>query len=52
MCHEQGIDERLLAWKGIEATLKLAESDNAKTVIVGAGKNGLPLILGGSSGGS
>jgi regulator of protease activity HflC (stomatin/prohibitin superfamily) len=43
----QGIDERLLKWKGIEATQKLAESQNAKIVIVGAGKDGLPVILGG-----
>jgi regulator of protease activity HflC (stomatin/prohibitin superfamily) len=42
----QGIDERLLRWKGIEATQKLAESQNAKVVIVGAGKDGLPVILG------
>ncbi|HYN01274.1 MAG TPA: prohibitin family protein [Vicinamibacteria bacterium] len=43
----QGIDERLLKWKGIEATQKLAESQNTKIVIVGAGKDGLPVILGG-----
>ncbi len=42
----QGIDERLLRWKGIEATQKLAESQNAKVVIIGAGKDGLPVILG------
>jgi regulator of protease activity HflC (stomatin/prohibitin superfamily) len=40
----QGIDERLLRWKGIEATQALAASQNAKIVIVG-GKDGLPLIL-------
>lgn len=40
----QGIDERLLKWKGIEATQALAESDNAKVVIVG-GQDGLPVIL-------
>jgi regulator of protease activity HflC (stomatin/prohibitin superfamily) len=43
----QGISEQLLRWKGIEATEKLANSQNAKVVIVGAGKDGLPLILGG-----
>lgn len=43
----QGIDERLLRWKGIEATQKLAELHNTKIVIVGAGKDGLPVILGG-----
>ena len=39
-----GITPGLLTWKGIEATEKLAESQNAKFVIIG-GKNGLPLIL-------
>jgi regulator of protease activity HflC (stomatin/prohibitin superfamily) len=43
----QGISPELLRWKGIEATVKLAESSNAKVVVVGAGKEGLPLILGG-----
>ena len=40
----QGIDERLLRWKGIEATQALAESDNSKIVIVG-GQDGLPVIF-------
>jgi prohibitin 1 len=43
----QGISEPLLRWKGIEATMKLAESQNAKIVVVGNAKDGLPLILGG-----
>ncbi len=41
----QGISEPLLRWKGIEATEKLAQSNNAKVVIIGAGKDGLPIIL-------
>jgi prohibitin 1 len=41
-----GISEPLLRWKGIEATNKLAESSNAKVVVIGASKDGLPLILG------
>lgn len=44
-----GIDERLLRWKGIEATVELARSDNAKVVVVGQGKDGLPIILGGGA---
>ncbi|NUM81562.1 prohibitin family protein, partial [bacterium] len=40
-----GISEQLLRWKGIEATEKLANSANAKVVIVGGGKDGLPIIL-------
>ncbi|HTY38266.1 MAG TPA: prohibitin family protein [Bacteroidota bacterium] len=41
----RGISEQLLRWKGIEATEKLAGSTNAKVVVIGAGKDGLPLIL-------
>jgi regulator of protease activity HflC (stomatin/prohibitin superfamily) len=41
----RGISEQLLRWKGIEATEKLASSPNAKVVVIGAGKDGLPLIL-------
>lgn len=40
-----GISPQLLEWKGIEATEKLASSSNAKVVIVGNTKNGLPLVL-------
>ena len=40
-----GISDNLLRWKGIEATLKIAESQNTKVVIVGSGKDGLPIIL-------
>ncbi len=42
----EGISDKLLAWKGIEATENIAKSENAKTVIIGSGKNGLPIILG------
>ena len=42
-----GISPALLEWKGIEATEKLAMSQNSKVVVIGAGKNGLPIILGG-----
>ena len=40
-----GISEQLLRWKGIEATLKIAESNNTKVVIIGSVKDGLPIIL-------
>jgi regulator of protease activity HflC (stomatin/prohibitin superfamily) len=42
-----GISPALLEWKGIEATEKLAMSQNSKVVVIGSGKNGLPIILGG-----
>jgi prohibitin 1 len=41
----QGISEQLLRWKGVEATEKLAMSPNTKVIIVGSGKDGLPVIL-------
>ncbi len=44
-----GISPALLEWKGIEATEKLAMSQNSKVVVIGSGKNGLPIILGGDS---
>ncbi|WP_207478710.1 prohibitin family protein [Arenibaculum pallidiluteum] len=40
-----GITENYLRWRGIEATLELARSPNAKVVVIGSGQNGLPLIL-------
>lgn len=45
----EGINEQLLRWKGIEATEQLASSQNTKVVVIGAGKDGLPLILGGNN---
>ena len=44
----QSLTDQFLRFKGIEATLALAQSPNAKTVIVGGGRDGLPLILGGN----
>ena len=37
----------ILRWAGIEATKELANSPNFKTIVVGSGPNGLPIILGG-----
>lgn len=42
---QTGISEQLLRWKGIETTMKIVESQNAKVVIIGSGKDGLPIIL-------
>ena len=41
----QGISESYLRWRGIEATLLLSQSPNAKVVVIGSGKDGLPIIL-------
>lgn len=43
----ESLTEDLLRWQGIQATRDLATSNNAKTVVIGSGKDGLPLILGG-----
>ncbi|WP_114491241.1 prohibitin family protein [Candidatus Ulvibacter alkanivorans] len=40
------LTDKILQDKGIDATLRLAESPNAKVVVVGSGESGLPLILG------
>lgn len=44
----KGISDQVLKWKGIEATEKLAASNNTKVVVIGSGKDGLPIILGGN----
>jgi len=40
------LTDKILRDKGIDATLELSKSPNAKVVIVGSGDSGLPLILG------
>lgn len=37
----------LLKMRGIEATLQLSKSENTKTIIIGGGGDGMPLILNG-----
>src|SRR5215469_6006625 len=41
----QGISDSYLRWRGIEATLLLAQSPNSKVVVIGSGRDGLPIIL-------
>ncbi len=40
------LTDKILKEKGIEATIQLAESENTKVIVIGSGKDGLPLILG------
>jgi regulator of protease activity HflC (stomatin/prohibitin superfamily) len=40
------LSEALIRWQGVEATKILANSENSKIVIIGAGEQGLPVILG------
>lgn len=42
------ITDNILKEKGISATEALAKSPNSKVVVVGSGKDGLPIILGGN----
>ncbi len=42
------LTDKILREKGIEATLRLSESNNSKVVVIGSGKDGLPIILGDS----
>ena len=42
----KGISDSYLRWRGIEATLALAQSSNSKIVVIGSGKDGLPITLG------
>jgi len=35
----------MLKWRGLDVTSELAKSPNAKTIVIGTGPNGLPLIL-------
>ena len=40
------LSDKILQEKGIEATLKLSESPNAKVIVIGGGEGGMPIILG------
>jgi len=42
----QTLSEQLIKWQAVKATESLVESNNAKVVIIGAGEQGLPVILG------
>merc|ERR1712225_99664 len=46
----EGISAQLLQWKGIEATEKLANSPNAKIVVMGNSKESLPVLLSSTGG--
>ncbi len=40
------LTDNILKQKGIDATLELAKSPNAKVIVIGSSKDGLPMILG------
>ena len=41
----KSLNDSVLRYGGIEATKELAKSNNAKIIVIGSGKDGLPLIL-------
>jgi regulator of protease activity HflC (stomatin/prohibitin superfamily) len=44
----KSLSPSLLKMRGIEATTELAKSPNSKVIVIGSGKDGLPIILGGN----
>lgn len=40
------LTDKILQDKGIEATVKLSESNNSKIIVIGSGDSGMPIILG------
>lgn len=42
----KSLTDKVLQEKGIQATIELSKSQNSKVIVVGSGKDGLPIILG------
>ena len=40
----EALNSKVLQWMGIKASLELAKSNNSKVIVIGGGKNGLPII--------
>ncbi|GLB49553.1 prohibitin family protein [Neptunitalea lumnitzerae] len=40
------LTDKILKEKGIQATIELSKSSNSKVIVIGSGKDGLPIILG------
>ncbi|MBD3305506.1 prohibitin family protein [candidate division KSB3 bacterium] len=38
------LSDQILLWRSIQATLELAQSPNAKVIVIGGGERGLPII--------
>lgn len=43
---DSSLTAQLIRWEGVQATQDIAKSNNAKLVIIGSGKDGIPVILG------
>jgi len=42
----ESLNDQILREKGIQATVELSKSPNAKVIVIGSGDSGLPIILG------
>jgi len=42
----ESLNPELLRWYGVKATENIAKSDNSKVIVIGGGKDSLPIILG------
>ena len=42
----ESLTDKVLKEKGIQATIELAKSPNAKVIVIGSGDSGMPIILG------
>jgi len=42
----ESLTEKVLKEKGIQATIELSKSNNAKVIVIGSGDEGMPIILG------
>lgn len=40
------LTDKIIQQRGIDATIQLSQSQNTKVIVIGSGKDGLPLILG------
>jgi regulator of protease activity HflC (stomatin/prohibitin superfamily) len=41
---QSSLSDKILYWKSIQASLELSKSQNSKVVVIGGGKNGLPIF--------
>lgn len=48
MIINSSLTNNLLKMRGIEATIELSKSPNAKVIVIGSGQEGMPIILGGN----
>ena len=42
---DASLSDKVLTWEGVNATKEISKSPNTKVIVIGAGKDGLPLIL-------